>query len=323
MDLHLNYNPAPLPFKISHSDRILLMGSCFSENIGNYLQSYKFNCLSNPNGILFNPTSIATALYSYTNERNAKDQLIKSGNLFYSLDHHGDFHSESETELRVQIKSARAKAVANLRSVNYLIVTFGSAFVYRYLKSNLIVANCHKLPPSEFKKELLSCDDIVNTYTELIKAIKSLNPGIKFIFTVSPVKYLKDGVIENSLSKSILINSVHQIITQNNDCSYFPAYEIMNDDLRDYRFYKEDLCHPNDLAIKYIWEKFIKTLISEDSFKLVDKIGSILKAVAHRPITIDHTAISSFKKKMLEQCKDLEKEFPFLDLEEEKKNFIA
>ncbi len=295
------------------------MGSCFAENIGDHLQHYKFNAMINPNGILFNPISISNALVSYIdNSPVEKDSLVKSGDLFYSLQHHGDFHSETEAELSVQIKTSRSKAYSFLKETNWLIITFGSAFVYRHIKTNSVVANCHKLPQIEFKKELLSTTEIVNEYHSLIKALGTIDPDLKIILTVSPVKYLRDGVVENSLSKSVLIQSVHEIIKGNTNCFYFPAYELVTDDLRDYRFYKEDLAHPNDAAIKYVWDKFSEAAFDNDTKKLNEKIKEVLQASNHRPILRNSSQHTDFKKVLIKKCDDLEKEFPFLNFDKER-----
>lgn len=317
MKLHLDHTPAPSPVKISHADKILMMGSCFAENIGEYLTNYKFNCEINPNGILFNPISISEAIHSYITN-SGQNTIVKNDDLFYSLDHHGDFAFKSENELDTQIKLTNEKIHSCLKNSNWLIITFGSAFVYRYLKTNKIAANCHKLPPSEFKKELLKVEDIVETYKNLISELKKFNPKLNILLTISPVKYLRDGLVENTLSKSILIQSVHEIVNTNVNCHYFPAYELVTDDLRDHRFYKEDLAHPNDQAIKYVWEKFEKTFFSNETIALNEKVKDILQAAQHRPIKDDSEKHLQFKKTYLQKCKALEKEFDFLNFESEK-----
>jgi hypothetical protein len=319
MNFHLNYTPAPSKDKITHQDKILMSGSCFSEEIGSRLRERKFNCLLNPGGILFNPISLAKNLNSYLqNKKLGTESIVRSLDLFYSLDHHGDLSALSDPELRQLIDTTTVKAHQFLKSGNWLVVTFGSAFVYRYKATGKIVANCHKLAPDEFTKELLKSSLIVEVYNRLIKDLQAFVPELKIMFTVSPVKYLRDGLIENSRSKSVLIQSVHEIIEQNSNCYYFPAYELVNDDLRDYRFYKEDLAHPNEQAVNYVWEKFSNTYFSEETLLLNKKTEDILIASKHRPIKENSLAHTEFKETFLKKCNDLEKEFPFLDFEEEK-----
>ncbi len=320
MKFHLNYNPPLLAQKTSHEDKILMLGSCFAENIGEYLTDHKFNCEINPNGILFNPISISNALTSYF---AGSDQypIIKNNDLFFSLDHHGDLCFKSEQELNKAISLKQQKAQQFLKETDWLILTFGSAYVYRHLKSDHIVANCHKLPQDQFKKELLSTEEILKEYTKLIQNLRQFNPHIKILLTVSPVKYLRDGVVENSLSKAVLIQSVHQIMNANSNCFYFPAYELVSDDLRDYRFYKEDMAHPNETAIQYVCDKFSECAFSEDTKKLNLKLKDILQASKHRPIHKDTSDHSEFKKKYLQKTLDLQKELPQLDLEKEKSIF--
>lgn len=319
MELHLNYTPAPSSVKISHADKILLIGSCFAENIGEKLTSSKFNAVVNPNGILFNPISISKAITSYIkNESNPQPEI--NNNLYFSFEHHGSFSSTTKIELEEKIKNATQSAHTQLKEAKFLIITFGSAFAYRHLKTNSIVANCHKLPQQDFKKELLSVETIVGDYKLLFEELKKFNPQLNIILTVSPVKYLRDGIVENNLSKSILIQSVHQLLTAN--CHYFPAYELVNDDLRDYRFYKEDMAHPNEQAINYVWEKFSDVYFSNETKQLNQKIKEVNLAVNHRPINENTVKHSEFKNTVLKKCADLENAYPFLNFSMEKEQLI-
>lgn len=320
MKFHLDYKLNPSPAKISHHEKILMMGSCFAGYIGEYLTNYKFNCEINPNGILFNPVSISEALNSYIHH-SFENSIVKNNDLFFSMNHHGDFAFKKKDELTQKIKTIVQKGSRFLKETDWLIITFGSAFAYRYLKTGEIVANCHKLPQNEFKKELLSPEEIISGYLDVLKDLKKLNPKLKIIFTVSPVKYLRDGLIENSLSKSILIHSVHRIICQTDNCFYFPAYELVTDDLRDYRFYKEDLVHPNELGIKYVLEKFETVFFNDETMKLNDAIAEISVAVQHKPIHPESENNLKFKTKYLKKCKALEKEFNFLNFGKEKACF--
>lgn len=325
MNFHLNYNPAPSLTKISHNDKIMLIGSCFAENIGNKLKEHKFQTLVNPNGILFNPISIAEAVHSYIKPGKYELRHGVNNGLHFSFDHHGSFSYTSKEVLEKEVKASVQNAHEFLKQAKYLIITLGSAYVYRQVLSGNVVANCHKLPQQNFMKDLLKVDDITSAYTTLINDLRNFNPGLKIIFTVSPVKYLRDGLIENNLSKSILIQSTH-LLSANHElptrnCSYFPAYELVTDDLRDYRFYKEDMAHPNEQAINYIWEKFADTCFNEATKQTNEKISEITKAAAHRPIHETSEIHSKFKTIYFKKCEALEKEYPGIDLKKEKEIF--
>lgn len=324
MEFHLNYNPAPSPVKISHKDSILTIGSCFAYELSTLLSEAKFNYGCNPNGILFNPSSISKALRSYI-----KKTIITSNNLIYhngiycSLDH--QYHELDEKDvLANSINDNTENYHDYLKNIKFLIITFGSAFVYRHIKTNQIVANCHKLPQQEFKKELLSVEDIVTDYKLLFEELKKFNPNLNIILTVSPVKYLRDGIIENNLSKAILIQAVHQLTSSNSELpttNYFPAYELVTDDLRDYRFYKEDMAHPNNQAIDYVWKKFSDVYFSQETKNLNEKIKEINQAIRHRPINENSPQHKEFRAAAYKKCTDLENNYPFLNFFHEKRFF--
>lgn len=282
MKLHLDYIPAKPGFSVSHSDSIFLAGSCFSENIGNLLQQHKFNALSNPNGILFNPLSIATSLDNIINIEAADEKLFveRDGNYFSFL-HHSSINAVSKKELANKIDSQNENSLEFLKHVTQIIITFGTAYYYHHKTLDKPVANCHKQPQQVFEKKLLSVKEITTVYDKLLAQIHAINPNIRVIFTVSPVKYLKDGVIENNLSKSVLLLAVHELVKQRNNSFYFPAFELVNDDLRDYRFYKEDMAHPNEQAINYVWDKFSDCFFSEATKDLNKHIHKLNLALQH------------------------------------------
>lgn len=308
MQFHLNFSPQKFDFNINHNHRIFLIGSCFSENINQILNAQKFNTLTNPNGILFNPASIAECLDSIINLNVEYDNFILNRNgIYYSYLHHSTINHTNKSELITKIKDINAKANKFLLQSNYLIITFGSAFLYHHLQLNKPVANCHKQATNTFEKKLLSVNEICNSYTQLIKSLNALHPELKIIFTVSPVKHLKDGVVENNISKSTLVLATAKLVNENNNCYYFPAYELVNDDLRDYRFYKEDLAHPNELAINYIWEKFSTTCFNEKTIatnKLIFKINSALN---HRKMNEENTEQEKLNEFILKQKDELKK----------------
>lgn len=318
MRFHLNYKHPVQAQLISHKDKILLTGSCFAETIGNKLISSKFNCLLNPNGILFNPISIAYALRSYISPSEIEEEGIVSNNgLYSSLHHHGCFSYLTKQELKKTILQSDKNAHFHLKEASFVIITFGTSAVFKLASTGEVVANCHKLPPADFTKEQLQPSVIIAEYNAIINEIKKFNQNVHFIFTVSPVKYLRDGLIENNLSKSVLIYSIHEIIRQNNSCSYFPAYEIVNDDLRDYRFYKPDMAHPNEMATNYVWQQFKESYFAQNTLQLLEKIEDIKIAEAHRPIHLQTEGHKKFTSTYLQKCRELMKAFPELDFTNE------
>ncbi|MDP3557654.1 MAG: GSCFA domain-containing protein [Bacteroidota bacterium] len=315
MQFHLNYNPKKFDFTINHSHKVFLIGSCFSENVGNFLIHHKFNVLSNPNGILFNPSSIHNCLNDIVSENLIDESLIlKRDDNYFSYLHHTSINANSKTELITKINSENKKAQQFLKESDYLFITFGTAFYYQHLSLNKTVANCHKQPAATFDKKCLSVLEITESYSRLLKNLKQLNPKQKVIFTVSPVKHLKDGVIENNLSKSILILAIHELIKQNTHCYYFPSYELVNDDLRDYRFYKEDLAHPNELAINYVLEKFSTTCFDEKTITTNSIINKINLALNHREMNAsepEQLKLQAFITKQKEELKKINPEIDF------------
>jgi hypothetical protein len=210
--------------------------------------------------------------------------LVERNGVFFSYAHHSSFHNEDDEDLLKKINHENKTAFEFLKETDYLFITFGSAFFYHHIQLNEPVANCHKQAGNLFEKRLLTVEEITEKYSALIAHLKSFNPKLKIIFTVSPVKYFKDGVIENNISKSTLLLSAHQLVKQFDNCYYFPAFELVNDDLRDYRFYKEDLAHPNDLAIDYVWNKFSDCFFNKQTLLLNKQIHALNLALNHRKL---------------------------------------
>jgi len=314
MKFFLNYTPNKSSFSINHAHSLFLIGSCFAENIGNKLKEHYFNTLNNPNGILFNPSSIYNTLTNCLQQKEiAESSILNKNNLFFSYEHHTSIYANSQAELLSFITATQNKLYAYLKETDLLIITFGTAFVYKHKLNNTIVANCHKQPSNEFEKTLLSVNDITSDYLKLISQLKALNPNIKILFTVSPVKYLKDGVEENSLSKATLLLAANTLAQEQN-CSYFPAYELVNDDLRDYRFYKEDMAHPNNQAINYIWEKFTDTFFSDETKQLNKELLSIHQAENHKLLFPESDEAKMFQSNLTRKKEELKKKFPFLEI---------
>lgn len=285
MKFYLNYIPAKPDYTISYFDKICLTGSCFTENIGSYLNDHKFNTLINPSGILFNPISIYNSLFNALNKQtDFKASVLKRDNRYFSFNHHSAFSASTEDELIEKMNKAEETLSEFIKHGDYLIITFGTAYYYLHKALNSVVANCHKQPGTHFTKQICEPETIVTLYSELISNINHINPKLKIIFTVSPVKHLRDGVTENALSKATLLLIVNKLCGLHSNAFYFPAYELVTDDLRDYRFYKEDLAHPNEQAIQYVWEKFCDCFFNNATKNLIDKIFKLNSALAHRSI---------------------------------------
>jgi hypothetical protein len=283
MKFHLNHTPDRAGFDIEHGHRIFLTGSCFAAEIGALLGEHRFRVMTNPDGVLFNPVSICNSLdYALHIRPFNSSLLVEREGVCCSYLHHSSVQAKTPDELLRKIRTTAERTQEFLWSANFLVITFGSAFIYYHKELDQVVANCHKQPSSLFEKQLLSAGAIVRLYDKLITALRNVNPGIKIIFTVSPVKHLADGVVGNTLSKSTLLLSVHDIIRRHPDCHYFPAYELVTDDLRDYRFYKEDLAHPNELAVRYVWDKFSSCYFTDETLELNRQIERLTQAMKHR-----------------------------------------
>lgn len=301
------------PFEISHRDKIISFGSCFSENIGEKLSQHKFDTIVNPFGILFNPISVARAINEcLENKQYSESDLNNNNEVYFSFNHHSKFSGMNKAEVVHKINSAIASANHFMAASNTLILTFGTAWVYRLKETNEVVANCYKLPNELFTKELLSIQEIVAEVSQVIDLLKSKNPEVKIITTISPVRHWKDGVVENQQSKASLHLALKEINETFHNSVYFHSYEILLDELRDYRFYAADMLHPSPVAIDYIWEKFGDTFFSKDTKVLNQRIGQINKEKNHRPFNPESNEFMSFKNQLAQKEKELYLEFPFL-----------
>ena len=296
---------------INHTSDIILIGSCFSDNIGNKLDCFKFKTLVNPYGVIFNPIAIENAItqginsYLYT-----KEDLYFYNDIWFSFHHHTKFSNNNPEKILDTINSSLSSFRLRLKKASHVIVTLGTAWVYRFLETDNIVANCHKMPQKKFVKELLTVDEIIESLEASIALLKSFNNDVMLIFTVSPIRHLKDGFIENQQSKSHLIAAVHSVIDARKKISYFPSYEIMIDDLRDYRFYTDDMLHPNTTAINYIWDKFTATWMSDSTIKIMSEIDIIQKSLAHKPFNPTSKKHQDFLKKIEIDIAKLIKKYP-------------
>lgn len=301
------------------------MGSCFAENIGNKLSDNKFNIRINPFGVLYNPSSIASSLQSLLDERIfTSNDLFQQDAIWTSFSHHSRFSDLSLDKCLNMINVEASAAQIHLKECDTLMITFGSAFVYKLKTNGAIVANCHKLPEKNFNRQRLSVDEIVSQYNELIQRLLTLRPEMNILFTVSPIRHLKDGLHENQLSKAILLLAIDQLCKSFPiNVFYFPAYEIILDELRDYRFYAEDMTHPSTLAIDYIWECFCHCCLDKKSLQFMTVWQEIQKAVNHRPFQPGSSAFQLFVRKNREKLEKLSSQYPTIDFTKEKDYFTG
>ncbi len=298
---------------IDYKSKILLLGSCFSENIGDKFKYYKFQSLQNPFGIIFNPVSIEKLIKRSVEETYFKEEDVFSHNdLWHCFQVHSQLSALSKAELLTQVNHQISETHQFLKTTSHVIITLGTAWVYRFLETKSIVANCHKVPQKQFSKELLTISDISKVLTDLVLMLKLANPDVNIIFTVSPVRHLKDGFVENTLSKSHLISSIHQTISTQGNTFYFPSYELVMDELRDYRFYKADMLHPNQTAVNYIWEKFKYVWISETSEPTMILVNDIQKGLQHKPFNSNSEAHKKFLKNLKNKQELVLKKHPFI-----------
>ena len=297
---------------INYDSNIFLLGSCFSENIGNKLNHFKFQSIQNPFGILFHPKAIETLITNAVNQKvYSNEDVFLQNEVWHSFDVHSSLSSENDKSLLKKINAAISVTNKKLKEASHIIITLGTSWVYRFIETDTIVANCHKIPQKKFLKELLTVDEITKSLSTILVLLKSINKNIHITFTVSPIRHLKDGFVENTQSKSNLISAIHTILVDTN-VSYFPSYEIMMDELRDYRFYAEDMIHPNKTAINYIWEKFVDTRFSEESLPTMKEIEAIQKGILHRPFHEKSEQHQHFLEKIVKRKEKIKSQFPFI-----------
>ncbi|PSK90294.1 GSCFA domain-containing protein [Taibaiella chishuiensis] len=306
---------------IRHQDKILLTGSCFTEHMSSRMEQLRMDVLANPSGILFNPESVADSLNAYIDNRAyTTGDLFCLQEIWNCWDFHSDFSATSSAAALDLIHSAVSGAGAFLAGADWLIVTLGSAFQYFTTalagEAGRGVANCHRAPGQWFEKRLLPVATIVDTWRQLIGRLQTYNPKLKIIFTISPVRHVRDGVVDNNRSKARLIEAVHTLVATYDHCSYFPAYEIVIDILRDHRFYDVDMIHPNYAATQYVWERFADTYFTADTRKLLGRIQDIQTAWHHKVRFPDTEAHCRFKASYREKLLQLKEQYPYLDLEE-------
>ncbi|MBS1916077.1 MAG: GSCFA domain-containing protein [Bacteroidetes bacterium] len=308
--------------KIGYQDPVLLTGSCFTEHIGNYLKELKFDILQNPNGILFDPYSVTNNLISYIeNKKYTESDLFYLNELWQSWNHHSIFSNTDKDACLNAINESQNNAHHFLQRAKWLIITLGSSFSYRLIDGNIPVANCHRAPAQWFNKHLMTIEETHAALDACIHRIFKFNPGINIVFTVSPVRHIRDGVVENNRSKARLIECVHHLANKFSNIYYFPAYELVIDVLRDYRFYDIDMVHPNYPATEFVLQHFTGSYIDERSQLLMQEVKKIVIAKKHRAFQPATQAHRKFLQAHLEKAKELSDKYPFLDLAEEMQYF--
>jgi hypothetical protein len=324
MNFMLSLDPQLANKNITYNDKLLLIGSCFSDNIGAKLQEAKFNVLYNPTGIVFDPLSLAVHLADYaTKKQYTENDLFEHNELWHSWLHHSDFSSPRKEQTLELINQSILTAHQQVIAASHLFITLGTAFSYQLIEKDLPVANCHKAPKNWFDKRLLTIDEMVLSLQKSIKLVKQLNPTLEIVFTVSPVKHIRDGIIENSLSKARLLEVAHQLSKEENGCSYFPAYELVTDVLRDYRFYASDMAHPNAQAIEFVFEHFCKIYLVQEVQQLMGDVLQIVLAKKHKPLHTTSNAHQQFLKTFLTKTEVLSKKLSSLNWDEEIKYFTS
>lgn len=322
MQFHTHIEIKPFDRKIDHRERILSLGSCFADNIAKRLQRSKFCVTASPTGILFNPESIACAIERFaeagrdSNALPTREELHHSNGIWLSYNFHSSFsHTDADTAVE-QMREAIVSGAEALTTAEVVIITFGTAFAYRI--DGKVVANCHKQPQKIFSREMLSTEYITQRYTELLRGALA---NKRVIFTLSPVRHLGDGLEENSLSKANLRVAIAEIVRQADNATYFPSYEIMMDELRDYRFYADDMAHPSTLAVDYIWERFSQTAFAPHTLDVIKRAENIITAAEHRPFNPASEAHRNFCQQMLRQIERLNAEQPTICFNLEKEYF--
>lgn len=311
----------PIPFKksdslIDYDSKIISLGSCFAANMGDKFQYFKLQNVTNPFGIIFNPVSIEKIVNRVVNNTQfTAEDVFFHNEQWHCFEVHSEMSSSNKEELIQNLNQILHTTKKHLQEATHFIITYGTAWIYKNIERNCIVANCHKVPQKQFAKELLSVETIQNSIQNTIELIQTVNPDINFIFTISPVRHIKDGFIENQVSKAHIITALYDTVNTENykrNTEYFPSYEIMMDELRDYRFYADDMIHPSPIAIDYIWERLKKTIFSETIFSTMDTVENIQKSIQHRPFNKLSESHQRFEANLKEKITKLVAQYSFM-----------
>ena len=295
-------------FKLNHQHKILTIGSCFSDEIGKRLTDLKFDGLINPFGVIFNSHSIQNLIErSIQKKYFTTADVHQNGEEFFCFDVHSSFNALTKEAVLKELNSTLDEVYDYILSCDVVMITLGTSWIYEWKTSNQIVANCHKVEAKQFEKRLLTTEENLKSLELIVSDLKNINPTIRIITTVSPVRHTKDGMIENNVSKARLLDALYQLSLQNNQVEYFPSYELVLDDLRDYRFFKEDLIHPSKQAVDYIWEKFSETYFEQSTQTIIQKINKVISAINHRPFNEESDNHQQFLVKTIALMNELEK----------------
>ena len=322
MEFQLPIQINALPNPIGYTDKIMLTGSCFTEHIGNALRDWKFDVLLNPNGILFDPASVASSLVAYMDNRPyGEEDLVYFNELWQSWQHHSQFSHVDKQEALRGMNDSLSRAHAFLKEAKWLIITLGSSFSYRLVASGMPVANCHRAPGQIFRKHMMTIEEINTALDNCLYRLFQFNPSLQIIFTVSPVRHIRDW--ENNRSKARLIEVVHHLVNKFSRLWYLPAYELVIDVLRDYRFYDIDMVHPNYPATQFVLENFTRNYIDKEAQAVLEEVRRIVIARRHKPFQPTTQAHQRFLQDQLDKARDLARRYPFLDLGEEMEYFAG
>ena len=301
-------------FPIDYFSRIVSLGSCFAENMGEKFDFFKFQNTTNPFGIIFNPISIEKIIDRAINLNYfTEDDLFFHNELWHCYEVHSDLSNDNKEVFLSNLNQILKETNQQLTNASHTIITYGTSWVYKLKSSGTIVANCHKVPQNQFDKEILSVEEIEKSIQNTLDLIQKVNPNCNVIFTISPVRHLKDGFVENQRSKAHLITALHTSISHLPTSMYFPSFEIQMDELRDYRFYAQDMLHPNAIAIDYIWERFCESTIVEEATPIMQEVASIQKGMAHRPFHPQSISHTKFLQTLSEKAAQLKAQFPFMN----------
>lgn len=321
MEFRTEITVARSSFTVAHDRWGFAVGSCFAEHISSRMEALRFPLTANPTGILFNPASIAAMIRRLDEGRPyTLDELFEAGGLWHSYDHHGSFSLPSADETLAGINAAFRDGAEALRRSDYVMLTFGTVWIYRLAADGRIVANCHKVPAAAFVRERLRPEAIVAEYDALLRGPLA---GKQVLLTVSPVRHVKDGLVENSLSKAVLRCAAADLAERWPNVWYFPAYELLNDDLRDYRFYAPDMTHPSQQAIDYVWERFVHFAMDDGTAALLPRLERLRTALGHRTLHAGSEGEAVFRRRSLELIDDLQRALPQIDFSAERHHFGA
>ena len=321
MKFKLTLDAKPSKYSIAYQDKLMLIGSCFTENIGAKFNAHLFEVMENPHGILFNPMSVEQSIFDCIhNKQYTANDLFKLNDVWNSWNHHSRFSSVHQEDALTKINTSIHKAHLFLKTANHLVITLGSAWLYQLtalapLSDGQVVANNHKAPASWFTKSLMPPDNLKERLSNLVHALLEFNSELHIVFTISPVRHLREGLVENNRSKAVLIHAVHEVIATMNQVEYFPAYEYVIDDLRDYRFYSEDLVHPNYAASGYVWEKLVETYMKDTTQVIMKQVAELQLAVNHKPFFAGSAEHQKFTQSCIDKTERLIQSYPNLPLQ--------